>query len=94
MNKRIYRVEVEVEPMEGTQLPSDCVGAFVDVYLGSSNIIDAIRIVESELLQDCFKPVKTYAAFELNLDETDFDVPACRYLVKDFRTSQSLKSTR
>lgn len=71
MNNRLYRIEVEVEPMEGTQLPSDCAGAFVNVYLSSPNIIAAITSAEAELLQDCYKPVVTYAAFELDLEEMD-----------------------
>ena len=73
MNKNLYRVEVEVEPMEGTQLPSDCAGAFVNGYLSSPNIIEAIKSVEAELLQDCYKPVNTYAAFELDLEDRDYD---------------------
>lgn len=59
--------------MEGTQLPSDCAGAFVNVYLSSPNIIEAIKSVEAELLQDCYKPVNTYAVFELDLEDTDYD---------------------
>lgn len=70
---KVYRIEVEVEPMAGTQLPSDCAGAFVNVYLGSQNIIKAIKSVEAELLQDCYNPVNTFGAFELDLEGTDYD---------------------
>lgn len=73
MNKYIFRVEVEVEPMEGTTLPNDVAGAFVNVFIGANDIRDAINNVEAQLLRDCYKPVYTYAAFELDLDETDFD---------------------
>ncbi|GAA6170308.1 hypothetical protein [Sessilibacter corallicola] len=59
--------------MKGTQLPSDCAGAFVNVFLCSPNMVEAIKLVEAELLQDCYKPVNTYAAFELNLNDTDYD---------------------
>ncbi len=73
MNRKLYRIEVEVEPMEGSQLPPDCAGAFVNVYLAAPNIIEAIRAVESELLEDLYRPVSTYGANELDLGETDFD---------------------
>ncbi len=60
--------------MDGTQLPSDCAGAFVNVYLSSGNIIEAIKSAEAELLQDRYKPVNTYGAFELDLEGTDYDM--------------------
>lgn len=73
MRKSLYRVEVEVVPMEGAQLPPDCAGAFVNVFLSAPNIVEAIQSVEAELIQDCYKPVNTYAAFELDLEGTDYD---------------------
>lgn len=73
MHNYIYRITVEVEPMEGTQLPAECAGAFVSVYLGENNIINAIQRAESELLKDCYKPVHTSSAYELDLEEDDFD---------------------
>ena len=72
MSKRIYRIEVEVEPMEGTQLPSDCAGAFVNVFIDATNLVEAIREVETQLIIDCYKPVNTYAAFELDIEEDDY----------------------
>ncbi len=71
--KKIYRVEVEVAPMEGTTLPDDWSGAFVNVFIASNNIVDAIKEVESLLYSDQYKPTNTYAAFELDLEDTDFD---------------------
>jgi len=73
MNRRLYRIEVEVEPMQGTTLPPDCAGAYVNVYLAAVNIIEAIKSVESELLSDLYMPINTYGAFELDLEETDYD---------------------
>jgi len=73
MSNRVYRIEVEVAPMKGTQLPTDWLGAFVNVYIGSENIVRAIESVEKQLLEDCYRPIKTSAAFELDLDETDYD---------------------
>jgi len=73
MNKKVYRVEVQVAPMEGTQLPTDWLGAFVNVFIGSENILNAIKAVESQLLKDCYRLVNTRSAFELDLDETDYD---------------------
>ena len=52
----VYRVSVEVLPMEGTTLPSDWTGAFVNVYIGAPNIIEAIKTTETSLLSDCYKP--------------------------------------
>ena len=73
MNMKVYRVEVEVAPMAGTQLPPDWIGAFVNVYIGAENILEAISNVESQLLEDLYRPVNTSAAFELDLDETNYD---------------------
>ncbi|MCU7838548.1 MAG: hypothetical protein KZQ94_04095 [Candidatus Thiodiazotropha sp. (ex Troendleina suluensis)] len=73
MFKYIFRVEVEVEPMEGTTLPTDTAGAFVNVYVGANHIRDAIEKVETQLLKDCYKPVYTYAAYEMDLDNNDYD---------------------
>ena len=57
--------------MEGTTLPDDWAGAYVNVFIGASSIIEAITAVESQLYNDCYKPTNTYAAFELDLDEED-----------------------
>ncbi|BCE03215.1 hypothetical protein [Marinicellulosiphila megalodicopiae] len=73
MKAFIFRVEVEVIPMSGTQLPDDAAGAFVNCYIGADNIREAIDLVEAQLLEDCYKPFQTYAAFSLDLDEVDYD---------------------
>ncbi len=73
MTKHVFRIEVEVGPMEGTQLPSDCAGAFVNVYLGADEIRAAIDTVEKQLLADRYRPVSVYAAFVLDLEGTDYD---------------------
>jgi len=69
MKTYIYRVEVEVIPMAGTQLPDDVAGAFVNCYVGANNICEAVELVEQKLLDDCYKPFNTFAAFCLDLDE-------------------------
>ncbi|WP_369157937.1 hypothetical protein [Candidatus Thiodiazotropha sp. LNASS1] len=73
MKKYVFRVGVQVEPMEGTQLPEDCAGAYVNVYLGADEIREAIERVEIELLNDCYMPVLTYEAYQLDLEERDYD---------------------
>ena len=71
MKKHVYRVEVEVTHMEGTQLPEDCGGGFVNVYICANSIVDAIQSVEEALISDCYKPIETSAAFALDLEELD-----------------------
>lgn len=72
MNNEAYRIEVEVAPMEGTQLPSDCAGAYVNVYVAAKSIREAIDLVGDQLLSDCYKPIKTTAAYELDIDDGDY----------------------
>ena len=72
MYKHIFRVEVEVEPMEGSTLPDDVAGAFVNVFAGADDICDAVKKVEKQLLKDCYKPKYTYAAYEIDLDAKDY----------------------
>ncbi len=67
----VYRVSVEVLPMEGTTLPSDWTGAFVNVYIGAPNIIEAIKTTETSLLSDCYKPENTYSANEIDIEGLD-----------------------
>jgi hypothetical protein len=67
--KSIYRVDLEVTHMEGTQLPIDCGGGFVSVYLRDYNIRSAIDNAESELLSDLYKPVEVNAAYKIDEDE-------------------------
>ena len=59
--------------MEGTQLPDNCEGAFVNVYIGADDIRKAMDIAERNLLDDCYKPVRLSAAFELDLEGIDYD---------------------
>ena len=73
MNKELYRVDVEVGPMEGTQLPEDFMGAFVSVYLPAANIKEAIDLTEEYLLTDKYSPIETTAAYQLDLDEIDYN---------------------
>lgn len=74
MNKYIFRIGVEVSPMEGTQLPADCGGACVNVYLAADDIRIAIDEAESELLNDCYKPIHTYQAESYELDEDELNL--------------------
>jgi len=67
----VYRVSVEVLPMEGTTLPPDWIGAFVNVYIGAPNIIKAIKETEASLLSDSYKPDNTYSAYEIDVDSLD-----------------------
>lgn len=60
--------------MEEAQLPPNCAGAFVNVYLGADSIVEAINMAEAELLRDYYRPIDTAAALELNLDETNYDM--------------------
>jgi len=73
MKTYIYRVEVEVIPMEGSQLPEDAAGAFVNCYVGADNICEAVQLIEQKLLEDCYKPFNSFAAFSLNLHEVNYD---------------------
>lgn len=74
MNKNVYRVDVEVGPMEGTQLPEEAEGAFVSVYIGADSIRQAIDAVEQRLLLDRYQPIETTAAFQLDPDEDGSDI--------------------
>ncbi len=73
MEKDIYRVEVEVAPMEGAEMPADFIGAIVNVYMPAHNIREAIDLTEKQLLSDRYKTVETTAAFQLDLEGTDYD---------------------
>ena len=64
----VYRIQVEVLPMEDTSLPSDWAGAFVNVYVGAKNIVDAIKTAEQQLHTDLYKPDNTYSAYEIDMD--------------------------
>lgn len=65
----LFRIMVEVTHMKETQLPLDCDGAFVGVYLRSSNILEAIQIAESELRDDKYLPVRTFEAVEIDIED-------------------------
>lgn len=71
MFKYVFRVEVEVEPMEGTSLPPDMAGAYVNVFVGADNICDAVNKVETQLLKDLYKPVYTYAAYQIDVENAE-----------------------
>jgi hypothetical protein len=70
---RVFRVLVEVGHMEGTQLPSDCRGAFVNVYVGSVTLREALDKAEAQLLADRYKPIDIPEAYELDSDRVDYD---------------------
>ena len=59
--------------MEGTHLPSDWAGAFVNVYVSANNIIEAIKLAEDQLLLDYYKPDNTYSASEIDIDSLHED---------------------
>lgn len=65
----LFRIAVEVKHMEGTQLPEECSGAFVGVYLRANNIKEAIDLAEKELLDDKYLPVRTYEAIEIDVED-------------------------
>jgi hypothetical protein len=44
--KSVYRIQVEVAPMEGTTLPEDWAGAYVNVYIATDNFVKAIKEVK------------------------------------------------
>lgn len=67
--KSIYSVDIEVTHMEGTQLPSDCGGGFVSVYLRDNDIRSAIDSAEDELLSDLYKPIEVNAAYKIEEEE-------------------------
>ncbi|MCC5856375.1 MAG: hypothetical protein JJU10_11960 [Idiomarina sp.] len=73
----LFRITVEVKHMEGTQLPSDCAGGCVGVYLRAENIKAAIDLAEASLLEDKFLPVRTLEATEVNLEAMaeQYDMP-------------------
>ena len=55
--------------MVGSSLPDEWAGAFVNVYVGASNIKTAIEIAESSLTEDMYKPIDVSAAWEIEIDE-------------------------
>jgi hypothetical protein len=70
---RVFRIQVEVGHMSGCQLPEDAAGAFVNVYVGASTIRDAMDRAERYLVEDRYRPIDIYAAYELDLDGEDYD---------------------
>ncbi len=65
----LFRMAVEVIHMEGTQLPEECSGACVGVYLRANDIKEAIDLAEKELLDDKYLPVRTYEATEIDIED-------------------------
>lgn len=72
--KAVFRIGVHVRPMEGTQLPPDVGGAFVNIYIGIDDIRKAIDIAEGTLLEDCYKPFRVYEAYEIDIEDFEGDV--------------------
>ena len=58
--------------MEGCLLPSDCAGAFVNVYVGDNDIRTAMNRVESDLVTDYYRPIELYEAYKLDLEDVDY----------------------
>ena len=71
--KYVFRVEVEIAPMMGSELPADWAGAFVSVYVGADHIGDAIKEAEASLLGDFYKSLHISNAYDLEIDEMDYD---------------------
>ena len=71
--KFVFRVEVEVGPMMGSELPADWAGAFVSVYVGADHIGDAIEQAEASLLADMYRPLHISSAYDLEIDDMDYD---------------------
>jgi hypothetical protein len=65
----LFRMSVEVKRMEGTQLPADCSGACVGVYVRANDIKEAIDLAESELRNDKYLPFRTYEATEIDIED-------------------------
>lgn len=71
MKNNVYQVEIEVGHMEGTQLPKDCGGGFVNVYIAADSLVEAVKESEAHLLSDCYKPIDTVAAYAIDLDDCE-----------------------
>ena len=71
MTKKIYRLNIEVKKSKDDSLPDDCGGAFVNVYVPASSILEAIELAEKELRDDSFWPVETISANQL--EEYEFE---------------------
>ena len=59
--------------MPETQLPVDCAGAVVNVYISAVTLREALDLVERQLTKDRYRPVDFCEAYELDLEGTDFD---------------------
>ncbi|MBP8203896.1 MAG: hypothetical protein KAX70_08215 [Pseudomonas sp.] len=69
--KSVFKITVHVTHMDGTQLPPDCGGAFVNVYVSSDRIKDAIDLAEQQLLSDLYRPIETVSAFQIDVEDFD-----------------------
>ncbi|MCW1926639.1 hypothetical protein OKA05_29065 [Luteolibacter arcticus] len=76
---RVFRVEVEVGHMKGCQLPEEAAGAFVNVYVSAAVLRDALDLAERFLIEDHYRPIDIYAAFELDLEGIDHDTEEVGY---------------
>lgn len=71
--KYVFRVDVEVGPMTGSELPAEWAGAFVSVYIGADHIGVAVREVEASLMKDLYKTLHISSAYDLIIDDMDYD---------------------
>lgn len=71
--KYVFRDDVEVGPMKGSELPAEWAGAFVSVYIGADHIGVAVREAEASLLRDLYKTLHISSAYDLEIDDMNYD---------------------
>jgi len=76
---RVFRIEVEVGHMSGCQLPDGTAGAFVNVYVSAPTLRDAMDLAERYLIEDRYRPIDIFAAYELDLEGVDYDSDEAGY---------------
>ena len=59
--------------MIGSKFPEEWAGAFVSVYVGADHINEAIKQAEVSLLGDQYKPLHISSAYDLEIDDMDYD---------------------
>ncbi len=57
--------------MDGSKLPEDSAGAYVNVYVPANAIVDSIERAEESLLADFYRPIETISAVQI--DEERYD---------------------
>lgn len=65
--------------MNGCQLPASVAGAFVNVYVSAPALRDALNLAERYLIEDHYRPIDIYAAYELDLEGVDYDTDEAGY---------------